>query len=265
MSWVERADLSEANPAVIREQKVALVNEHNSPLNQLEALQQEVSSLHGKAEAMMRQLYFRKRAAHRWHLKPDNKLKKIASLKTKLQSAESDFIAAVEELDEQKERSRSLLEQQRNPQNTVANPHRQLKCRDNITKKGDDLSLFQQLILPNDAPKDPKTKSSWQLILLYNQDQGGIQEAFVRQQRAHRVLADPDARKVFELERCETAEDVLSFKNNIEQRTLLLLECQQKNNSLAGPSFYLVFLFAAVKLTSVSERNIIGYLEKLFW
>ena len=47
-------------------------------------------------------------------------------------------------------------------------------------------------------------------------DQGGTHEAFVRLQRVQRIFADPDARIVRELEGCEAADDVLSFKSNID-------------------------------------------------
>ena len=58
-----------------------------------------------------------------------------------MHSAESEYIAAVEELDEQNERSQSLLEQLKICQGTVAALDHELKARDVATNSSDVLSL----------------------------------------------------------------------------------------------------------------------------
>ena len=64
---------------------------------------------------------------------------------------------------------------------------------------------------------------------------GGTQELFVRLLRARRILAVTDARNVYELEECEAADDVLSFKNNIDYRTMFSLGRQERISFIAGP------------------------------
>ena len=182
MSLVERADINEAGLVAIREQNIVLMNERNSLVYQLEDLQQEVSSLQRMAEVTMGQLYFWNDAAHQRQFTLDEHLKIITSLKTKLQSAESDFIGAVEELDEQKEPFRKLLEWLKIQLDTVVTSIRELKT-------GVVLRLYQQLMLPNDPPPpiDSITKSFQKLGLLCQPDQGGTQEAIVPLQRARRI------------------------------------------------------------------------------
>ena len=121
----------------------------------------------------------------------------------------------MEELDEQKEKSQCLLEQLKF-QGTVATVDRELKTRDIATKEGDFLNLYQQLMVPNDAPMDSITKRLRKPILLCHTDKGGTQEVFVWLQRDHRILTDSDARNVFELEGCEAADNLLSLKNNLD-------------------------------------------------
>ena len=85
------------------------MNERNSLLYQIEALQQEVLFFQRKTEMTVGQLQLWKKVAHHRHLRLDQQMKTIASLTTKFQSAESYHIAAGEQLDEQKEWPQSLL------------------------------------------------------------------------------------------------------------------------------------------------------------
>ena len=49
---------------------------------------------------------------------------------------------------------------------------------------------------------------------LSHPDQAGTSDNFVRLQRAHRILTDPDARAEDNLNGCEAADELLTFKNN---------------------------------------------------
>ena len=69
-------------------------------------------------------------------------------------------------------------------------------------------------MVPSDAPKDSIKRSFWKLRLLCHPEKGRTQEAFVRLQRAHRNLTEPDVRNVHDLEGCDAAENILTFKNN---------------------------------------------------
>ena len=190
------------------------MNERKIQVFQVEAVLQEVSSLQRKAEVSKGQLHFQKDEAHQHQLTLEQQLKVIASLKAKLQSAAADFIAAIEALDEQKERSRSLLKQLKNQRDTVATFNSELKTRDKATKMGDYLNLYQQLMLTNDAAIDSVIKRFRKLKLLCHPDQGETQKTFAGLQQAHRFLSDPGARSVYELEGCQSADDVVSFKKN---------------------------------------------------
>ena len=70
--WVEKADINEAGLAAIRKQSVALMNERNSLVYHLEAVQQVVSSLQRKAELSMGQMYLWNDATHQRQLTLDH-------------------------------------------------------------------------------------------------------------------------------------------------------------------------------------------------
>ena len=173
------------------------------------------------------------------------------SLRTNLKSAESEYIVAFEELDEQKERSQCLLERLKIQQGTVATLDRELKTPDVATKLSENLGLYH----PKHAPIDSITKRLRKLSLLCHPHQGRIQKAFGRLQRAHRILADWNASDVYEVEGCEAADNVFSSKNNKDSWTLSALGRQQRINFPASPYFVLASLFGllscfvAVKLT----------------
>ena len=78
-------------------------------------------------------------------------MKTTASLTSKLTIADSDYIAALKELDEWKERSQRFLEHLKIQHCTVWTPHRELKTRDIVNEMGWILSLSQQLMVQNDA------------------------------------------------------------------------------------------------------------------
>ena len=187
------------------------MNQRNSLVYQKETLQQEVLSLQRKTKVTMGQLKLWNDAAQQSHLTLEQQMKTIASLTMKLQSAESDYFAAVEELDEQKERSQSLLEQLKIQQDNLATVDRELETPDIVTKMGEVLSLYQQLMVPNDGLTDSITRFR-KLSLLCFPDKGGIQETYVRPQRDRKILIDTDARNVYELEGCEAAKKRSQFR-----------------------------------------------------
>ena len=134
LSRVDKVDKNEAGLDAIQEQNVNLINEGNSLVYQLEALQQEVLSLQRNTEVTMGKLYLWKDAARQRQLTLDQQLEIIASLQTRLQSTESYSMASLAGLDEQKKRSRSLLEQLKFQQDTVATVTRALKTRHKAAK-----------------------------------------------------------------------------------------------------------------------------------
>ena len=115
-------------------------------------------------------------------------MKTIISLTTKLKSADFDYTAAAEELDEHKERSQRFLGQLEIQQGTVATPNSQLKSPDIATKMREFVTSYNQLMVPNDAPKESITRRFLKLSLLCHPGQGRSQEAYVRLQHAQQNL-----------------------------------------------------------------------------
>ena len=125
-------------------------------------------------------------------------------------------MTALEKLAEQKERSQILLKQLKIQQGTTETPDRKLKTDDFAYKMGEVQSLYQQLMVPNEAPIDSITRRFQKLRLVCDPDQEGTQKTFFRPQRAHRNLTDSDTCTVLELEACKAADNALRFKNNLD-------------------------------------------------
>ena len=90
---------------------------------------------------------------------------------------------------------------------------RELETRDPF-KMGDKLTLYDQLMVSSNVSVEAIAKRFKKLSLFCHPDHGGSHDVFVRLQRAHRILSDPEARLRYEAEGCEAAEEFLSFKNN---------------------------------------------------
>ena len=102
-----------------------------------------------------------------------------------LQSTDSDYIAGVEELDEQRERSQSLLE---HLQDTIATLICERQSRDDSAQKGGVRILYGEMMVPNISPAYSVTRRFRNLSLRCHAYQGGNQEAFVRSQLAYLFL-----------------------------------------------------------------------------
>ena len=108
-----------------------------------------------------------------------------------MDSIEADYVAAITAIEESRSREQNLVEEL------------QLQG-EAINGLQSELTLYDQFM-----EKDLK-----KLSLFCHPDHGGSYDVFVRLQRAHRILSDPEARLRYEAEGCEAAEDFLSFKNN---------------------------------------------------
>ena len=152
LSAVERADINGAGLAAIGDQNVASMKKRNKLVYQLVAPQEEVLSHQRKTEGTLVHLRLWKDRDYQRQLKLDQQTKTISSLRKKLLNAESDCIAVVEELDQSKKQSQSLLEHPQFQPDTVTTLNRDLPFRDYATKLGQVLSLHEQLMLPKGAP-----------------------------------------------------------------------------------------------------------------
>ena len=132
---------------------------------------EKITSDNGAAAALQTQ------GTYQRQLLVDQQMKTIVSLGEKFQSAESDFIALVAGLDEQKEQSQSLLGPLQIQQSTSVTLNRELHSHDVAIKIVVVLVSYEQLMVPNDAPLISIEKRLRKLKLLCHPNQGGTQEA----------------------------------------------------------------------------------------
>ena len=150
---------------------------------------------------------------------------------------------------------------------TIETLDRELNIQNVATKAGEVPSLYQQLMVPNDAPICSITRRFGKLRPLCHPDQGGTQEELVWLHRAHRVLTYPDAPIVYEFVWGEAADNVLSFENNLDSWTLFSLRRQQRIDFLLAHALFVFWLLCCfgMRLTShlAGNRILRKFFEKM--
>ena len=130
-----------------------------------------------------------------------------------MDSIEADYAAAITAIVESRSREQNLVEELQLQDEAINGLKRELETR-NTFKMGDKLTLYDQLMVSSNVSVETIAKRFKKLSLFCHPDHRGSFDVFVRLQRAHRILGDPEERLRYEAEGCEAAEEFLSFKNN---------------------------------------------------
>ena len=199
-SITSRLEMTQTEAASLKASVAAVAIELESHKYQLQAFKEELAREKHTAEKLWQQKYLWQQAAQELQEENQEQKHELKKLERTLQVWQDDYENVIGELDEgrrQCDKFRMNLTQ----------------LQENF-KQMESSNLYQLLLVPNNASMEEITRNFRKLSVLSHPDQAGTSDNFVRLQRAHRILTDPDARAEYDLNGCEAADELLTFKNN---------------------------------------------------